>query len=320
MSRKKEGGTVDFYKLTQELWRIYFAGTPQDEELLLDDWLDPDCVIIGTGKHEIYRSAEAFRAALHEELKEREHIPFQFRDFWCEPMMLSDDVCQVYGEIYICWEDGEKAIAINMDSRFSIVFRRSGEQWKVTHIHHSLPNIEQSDGEYYPKTLLQQYNVQFEEMEHLQSLAERDGLTNLINFRTFQERYKHYVDTHSACWLLVIDVDKFKCINDTYGHMAGNRVLQKMAEVLKSIVRSSDVVCRMGGDEFVLLCSGLETEEQAAGFVRRLKQAIADAGRQEQAWADVSIGRARATALAPLEEVFGVADADLYRDKGSCCR
>lgn len=202
-----------------------------------------------------------------------------------------------------------------MDSRFSIVYRRREDEWKIIHIHHSLPNIEQTDGEYYPKTLLNQFNEEMVKMEYLRTLAERDGLTGLVNYRTFQERCKQYVDANPSCWLFIIDVDKFKEINDTFGHMSGNRVLKKMAITLNNMVRSSDIVCRMGGDEFVLLCSGIANEEQAHTFTQRIKKAMADAGKGENAWTSISIGKARLSAADKLEDIIEAADADLYHDK-----
>ena len=97
--------------------------------------------------------------------------------------------------------------------------------------------------------------------------------------------------------------------------MSGNHVLKKMAMTLNRIVRSSDVVCRMGGDEFILLCSGIETEEQAHAFAQRIKNAITDAGKDERAWAGISIGMASVSAAHKLEDVIETADMALYHDK-----
>ena len=306
---------MDFNLFTQHMWQTYFADVDKDGEHPIQKWIDPTCTIIGTGKHEIYQTAQEFQSAMYKEFAERNHIQFQFRDFWCEPVLLSEDFCLVYGEIYIYWESEDRETTIDMDSRFSMVYRRREDGWKIIHIHHSLPNIEQADGEYYPKTLLNQFNEKLEKMEYLQTLAERDGLTGLINYRTFQERYKQYVDTTSSCWIFIIDVDKFKEVNDTFGHMSGNHVLKKMATTLKNIVRSSDIVCRMGGDEFILLCGGFETEEQAHAFAQRIKSAIAEAGKDERAWAGISVGKASVSAANELEQVIETADVDLYQDK-----
>lgn len=306
---------MDFNLFTQHMWQTYFADVDKDGKHPIQKWIDPTCTIIGTGKHEIYQTAQEFQSAMYKEFAERNHIQFQFRDFWCEPVLLSEDFCLVYGEIYIYWEGEDRETTIDMDSRFSMVYRRREDGWKIIHIHHSLPNIEQTDGEYYPKTLLNQFNEKLEKMEYLQTLAERDGLTGLINYRTFQERYKQYVDTTSSCWIFIIDVDKFKEVNDTFGHMSGNHVLKKMATTLKNIVRSSDIVCRMGGDEFILLCGGFETEEQAHAFAQRIKSAIAEAGKDERAWAGISVGKASVSAANELEQVIETADVDLYQDK-----
>ena len=188
---------MDFNLFTQHMWQTYFADVDKDGKHPIQKWIDPTCTIIGAGKHEIYQTAQEFQSAMYKEFAERNHIQFQFRDFWCEPVLLSEDFCLVYGEIYIYWESEDRETTIDMDSRFSMVYRRREDGWKIIHIHHSLPNIEQADGEYYPKTLLNQFNEKLEKMEYLQTLAERDGLTGLINYRTFQERYKQYVDTTS---------------------------------------------------------------------------------------------------------------------------
>ena len=71
----------------------------------------------------------------------------------------------------------------------------------------------------------------------------------------------------------------------------------------------------MGGDEFILLCGGFETEEQAHAFAQRIKSAIAEAGKYERAWAGISVGKASVSAANELEQVIETADVDLYQDK-----
>ena len=306
---------MDFNLFTQQMWQTYFADVDEDGNHPIQKWIDPTCTIIVTGKHEIYQSAQEFHTSMYKELAERNHIQFQFRDFWCEPVLLSEDLCLVYGEIYIYWDSEGQETTIDMDSRFSIVYQRKEDGWKIVHIHHSLPNIEQANGEYYPKTLLSRFNEKLEKMEYLRTLAKRDGLTGLINYRTFQERYSCYISENRACWIFIIDVDKFKEVNDTFGHMSGNHVLKKMAMILKNMVRSSDLVCRMGGDEFILLCSGFETEAQAHAFARSVKNTVMNAGKGEKAWASISVGKASVSAAGQLEQVIEAADADLYQDK-----
>lgn len=85
--------------------------------------------------------------------------------------------------------------------------------------------------------------------------------------------------------------------------------------VLNNIVQPSDIVCRMGGDEFILLCAGIETEEQAHIFAQKIKRAMLEAGKGERAWAGISVGKASLSAADKLEDVIETADMDLYHDK-----
>ena len=72
----------------------------------------------------------------------------------------------------------------------------------------------------------------------------------------------------------MFDIDEFKKINDTYGHQAGDIVIKKMAEIVKKNTRSSDLVGRYGGDEFMVLITST-TEEQVASFADKLREKIA---------------------------------------------
>ncbi|MFW8599983.1 GGDEF domain-containing protein [Desulfobacterota bacterium M19] len=95
------------------------------------------------------------------------------------------------------------------------------------------------------------------EYEDLYEQASHDTLTGLLNRRVFEERitsimaqsHRHGHPVTLAC----LDLDKFKEINDTHGHAVGDMVLQKMAGIMKGMVRSCDVLARVGGDEFVII-------------------------------------------------------------------
>lgn len=81
-------------------------------------------------------------------------------------MELEPDSCLVYGKLHLWWESEDKSTYINMDSRFTFLYHKIKGSWKIVHIHQSMPNKEQSDGEYYPKTLL-------EKVQELQELAQQ---------------------------------------------------------------------------------------------------------------------------------------------------
>lgn len=109
---------MDFNLFTQQMWHTYFADMNEDGTHPIQNFIDPTCTIIGTGKHEIYQTAQDFQAAMYKEFAERNNIQFQFRDFWCDSVLLSEDLCLVHGEIYIYWESEDQETTIDMDSRF----------------------------------------------------------------------------------------------------------------------------------------------------------------------------------------------------------
>lgn len=119
-----------------------------------------------------------------------------------------------------------------------------------------------------------------EELElenHLLQLAQKDFLTGLFNRAYFStaiefefKRYKRYKNSMS---LIIFDLDHFKNINDTYGHDAGDFVLKEIAIILKSIIRSSDLAVRYGGEEFAVLLINTPIEE-ALTIANRIHAAI----------------------------------------------
>lgn len=94
----------------------------------------------------------------------------------------------------------------------------------------------------------------------LRHKAEHDELTGILNRSAFNQIKLAYLNTSEKIALIVIDVDKFKDINDTYGHSTGDMVLQRVANTLLSTFRISDYVARIGGDEFVVVLTKCDDE------------------------------------------------------------
>ena len=148
----------------------------------------------------------------------------------------------------------------------------------------------------------------------LATLAERDGLTGTLNHRAFHERLnletRRAADDHPVS-LLIVDVDRFKVVNDTFGHPAGDGVLQLIGGVLTSLTRPGDVAGRLGGDEFALLLPRTDAQQAAAVGERlrtEVRAAVSDRG------ATVSVGVA--TVVRPhTVELHAAADAAAYRAK-----
>lgn len=114
--------------------------------------------------------------------------------------------------------------------------------------------------------------------EEVKSLAIRDGLTGLYNYRYFWEMLSQQVgQSRRYGWplsLLFLDIDNFKTVNDTLGHPQGDLVLKGLAAYLKKEVREADILCRYGGEEFVVLLPQTPVE-QARTMAERLRKGIA---------------------------------------------
>ena len=113
--------------------------------------------------------------------------------------------------------------------------------------------------------------------ERMEMLATTDGLTAMTNHRTFQERFDELIKASDRygrqVTLVLCDIDHFKSINDTYGHPIGDLVLKRVAQILKSSSRETDVVARYGGEEFAILMD--ETDGQGAlQIAERVRQNI----------------------------------------------
>lgn len=107
------------------------------------------------------------------------------------------------------------------------------------------------------QNLAETYNKVYQENQETQKLirhqAEHDALTELLNRGSYERILNIYETGERPFALILIDVDTFKSVNDTYGHAMGDTILQKVATLLKRTFRSIDYVCRIGGDEFAII-------------------------------------------------------------------
>jgi diguanylate cyclase (GGDEF)-like protein/PAS domain S-box-containing protein len=149
--------------------------------------------------------------------------------------------------------------------------------------------------------------------------ATHDALTGLVNRREFERRLQEAVDTahrgdgaHVLCYL---DLDRFKNINDTSGHVAGDAMLRESAKILRDAVRDSDTVARVGGDEFGLLLVGcpLEKARQIADDVCRAVNEFRFVWKDKIFNIGVSIGLVEiARGSGTMEEALAAADSACY--------
>ncbi|MBC3273350.1 MULTISPECIES: diguanylate cyclase [Pseudomonas] len=128
----------------------------------------------------------------------------------------------------------------------------------------------------------------------LLSLATHDGLTGVYNRRRFDEKISEYVllsrRTGRPFALLLIDADHFKRINDTYGHAIGDEVLQQLAQLIQSSVRTTDFVARYGGEEFAVLLPEIAQPDTPEVVAEKIRAAVAQAQFPGVGQVTVSIG------------------------------
>lgn len=154
-------------------------------------------------------------------------------------------------------------------------------------------------------------------------LATHDALTGLANRTLFMDRLKHAMARAHRCdtriALLFLDLDKFKQVNDTYGHGVGDQLLKMVAERIGSNVREDDTVARLSGDEFIVILESITTHQGAATAVEVINNKLVQPFHinGETLNIDVSIG----TAIYPddsedIEELIKIADDAMYAVKG----
>ncbi len=158
-------------------------------------------------------------------------------------------------------------------------------------------------------------------MAESQLQASTDGLTGLVNRRSFENRVRSLRSSGRAFSVVLADLDRFKTLNDTYGHEAGDRALRMFAEVLRSEVREEDLACRYGGEEFAVLLPGAETAEaiEAMQRVRAELRRMSRAGDTPAVTA--SFGIAHSDDADDLDDLVLRADRALFaaKDAGRDC-
>jgi diguanylate cyclase (GGDEF)-like protein len=114
--------------------------------------------------------------------------------------------------------------------------------------------------------------------EVIRRMAHHDHLTGLANRARFSQEIEHAVTgsrrSDARLALAMIDLDKFKPVNDRFGHLVGDKLLAAIADVLKSHIRDGDLAARFGGDEFAVLLTNVESVDHAVTIARRICEAL----------------------------------------------
>ncbi|MDH5361158.1 MAG: GGDEF domain-containing protein [Gammaproteobacteria bacterium] len=156
--------------------------------------------------------------------------------------------------------------------------------------------------------------------ERLQRLAVLDPLTNVYNRRfglgRLEEEYSRVVRDSSSLSVMMLDIDDFKVLNDTYGHMVGDKVIVNVVRCIKDNLREGDVLVRYGGEEFLIILPGASVEDgQQVG--ERIRRTIDDSfllESEQQIWQTVSVGLSACpdSRLESGDDLIRLADEALY--------
>ena len=158
--------------------------------------------------------------------------------------------------------------------------------------------------------------------EHLTYLAQYDHLTGLVNRTLFRDRL---VQAMARCkrmqqpiGLMLLDLDRFKAVNDTFGHDMGDELLKAVSERLKTCVREVDTVARMGGDEFTIILEGASSEQSILVVAKRITEFIATPFELKGHHISVGVSIGITTYPHddyPADELLKHADTAMYRAK-----
>jgi diguanylate cyclase (GGDEF)-like protein len=214
-------------------------------------------------------------------------------------------------EEYLIWRGN---VAISAEPTDSIVELRNGRTFKIRHrpmpdrgwvaTHEDITEQRRSE-------------VKIEYMAH------HDALTDLANRVLLNQRLEHALGARIHREEIVavhhLDLDQFKAVNDTFGHPAGDKLLKMVADRLRGLVRASDTIARMGGDEFVIVQAPIKDPAEATSLAEQIIRSISEPfdidGHQAMIGASVGIAVGPGDGLRP-DRLLRNADLALYRAKG----
>lgn len=167
--------------------------------------------------------------------------------------------------------------------------------------------------------LLHRHKVHMIEM-----ISQTDALTGILNRGAVQTKItmtleKEKQNPELACPLILVDLDNFKHVNDTYGHMEGDLLLKAIANALSSSVRKTDIVGRLGGDEFIIYLVNVNDKKTAAKIAAKLCDAIHSLSHEKKEWEKItaSVGLAFGDKNINWDILYRHADHALYTAKGN---
>jgi len=249
------------------------------------------------------------------------------------PVLIPDlELCTLYAPLRLTWE--REGTQVNIRSVMALPFPLDGEDMGVFLLRRTrdTPKFEAADVDFASNvvrgavTAIQRAHAiesARADNQRLEILSQTDSLTQLLNRRalmvrlaTEMERVRRY---NAPLGMLLLDLDHFKVVNDTCGHLAGDDVLAAVAALLQRAVRGVDILARYGGEEFVIILP--ETgREGAMAFAERIRHRVGahrflTPGSEIRITTSIGVATYPSLQLDSVEDLFRAADAALYRAK-----
>ena len=142
----------DFKKLTEQLFEIYI-NAESINDFDIENYFDENISLIGTGKHELFTNLHEFLESFKFDVKRRDKIRIEVGNLHQEEERLDDDHVLAHGTVDFIGLFKDGSICFKMETRFTIIYRWTNGKWLVQHLHQSIPDLEQMDGEEFPVTL-----------------------------------------------------------------------------------------------------------------------------------------------------------------------
>lgn len=248
---------------------------------------------------------------------------FRTRSILCAPLLNTQGA--VIGAVQVLNKQGgpftadDEALLAAMASQAAVALENADLYRKLRDLNQRLEEkVEERTADLVAAN--ERLSVLNQELEHL---SITDGLTHVFNRRFFMERIRQEVKRASRYGndlsLLMIDIDHFKQVNDTYGHQTGDRVLAGVAGLITSRLRDTDVLARYGGEEFALIATPMDLEG-AAALAERLRQLVEsqvfEEGKSVGVTVSIGVSGWKPFFRENFEALIRTADEALYRAKG----
>jgi len=220
------------------------------------------------------------------------------------------------------------AVSFEKNDKFKITTDRDDLMFRLRRIAYSQPNDKKRISDKQIVELLeaaalaeQTLSEQHERIRYLETLSITDELTGLLNRRGFQQELDRTLNratrTGEQGVLVICDMNHFKSVNDTYGHLAGDSVLKAVAKALQNHCRKSDYVARLSGDEFAVLMPNTSPDRASVivGKLNKVLNLLVVRWGQHEIPVSVSVGHETYTASSTPNQLLHQADKAMYHSK-----